>query len=186
MYTQIKRPPKKSQNRPEPLRANGYIYRPDAQVLARSTISCLVGVLCVCVCVCTVVRLCALYLLNRTLCTPAAAVPSPESQISPFGCEALGSSGRQRSLLEREEKFCEMFWTLWRLGKSVTAHERSILMCCTLSVIENLYINIGIRSVEHSLRPNQDAKRKNWKSGILTETGRITFHRGLFINMTTL
>lgn len=79
-----------------------------------------------------------------------------------------------------------MFWTLWRLVKSMTAYERSILMCCTLSVIENLYINIGIRSVEYSLRPNQDAKKKNWKSGILTETGRITFHRGLFINMTTL
>ena len=38
------------------------------------------------------------YLLNRTLCTPAAAGPSPASQTPPFWCEALGNSGRQRSL----------------------------------------------------------------------------------------
>lgn len=111
---------KKNQNRPGPLGANGDIYRPDTQVLARRTTRCSVRV-CVCVCVCTVVQPRASYLLNRTLCTPAAAVPSPESQISPFGCEALGSSGRQRSLLEREEKFCEILWTLWRLEKSRTA-----------------------------------------------------------------
>lgn len=114
---------------------------------------------------CTAVKPCALYLLNRTLCTPAAAVPSPESQISPCGCEALGSSGRQRSLLEREQKFCEMFWTLRRLGKSTTASLRET----SFFVMENLYINIEIRSVDYLRRPNQDVKEKSGKSGMLTE-----------------
>lgn len=44
------------------------------------------------------------YLLNRTLCTPASADPSPTSQISPSWCEELGSSGRQRSLFVGQTK----------------------------------------------------------------------------------
>lgn len=101
-----------------------------------------------CICVCTLVK-CALYLLNRTLCTPAAAVPSPESQISPFGCEALGNSGRQRSLLEREEKFCEMFWTFMEAWKELDSILREASWDMHLHVLyfflswKTRYINIG-------------------------------------------
>lgn len=44
------------------------------------------------------------YLLNHTLCTPVSAVPSPESQISPFWCGALGDSGRRKFLFKETEK----------------------------------------------------------------------------------
>lgn len=56
------------------------------------------------------------YLLNRTLCTPASAAPSPASQISPFWSVALGNLGKRRSLWKETWKHNwdvagEMIWT---------------------------------------------------------------------------